>query len=83
MKKRSVVTVINDICRIAPELSEPLEDKLAYTAPELLWTKVTEFINHNVVADPDDPHAVAIYAALMGISNRRMRKMMRERERRT
>ena len=76
--KRDVTKVINKICRICPELKEPLEEAFAYCAPELVWTKLTATVNKNVKIDPNDPRSVAVYAALMGCSKHKMRKRMIE-----
>ena len=79
--KRSFISVYRAVCNALPtDLAEKLETDSAYWAPEISWMKLTNFVNYRVKKDSNDPTSVKVYAALMGFTPWKMRRIMKKKE---
>ena len=78
-KENDFMTTYHAVCSVLPrELAEKLRQESPYWAPEVRWYNLTHFINTRMKQDSNDPQSVKVYAALMGLSERRMKKEMKK-----
>lgn len=56
------------------ELGKKLLLKAEYWAPEILWYKLSEFVNTNVPPSSSDEMSLSVYATLCGVTTDQMRE---------
>jgi hypothetical protein len=62
---RSFTKVLEQIKKVAPEdLKEALERGAGFWAPEIVWYKLTEYVQRYVTPCSSDQTSVAVYAVL-------------------
>ncbi len=74
--KRNISKVIANVRKVAPkDFNEKLERKIHYWAPESVFERFCEFVNAEIIPSSKSATSIAVYAALMGVSERKMRKI--------
>lgn len=73
---RNFTTVYRNIMAIAPkELADALEKHVVFWAPEIVWYKLSEYVNKYGTPSSTDSQSIAIYAELCDLSSEDMKSM--------
>ena len=71
---RDFGTVYNQIMKVAPEqLATKLEQNSGFWAPEILWYKLSQYVNKYVEPSSKDPQSIKVYAILCDCSEAEMK----------
>ena len=73
--ERNFTNVVESIMKVAPqELKDALDKSVGYWAPEIVWVKLSEYVNRYVEPSSSDETSVAVYAILCNCSKEEMRE---------
>ena len=71
---RNFIQVVEAIKEVAPEnLVDALNRSIGFWAPEIVWDKLSEYVNRYVTPSSKDATAVAVYARLCDCSEADMK----------
>jgi len=71
---RNFTDVVKEIKEVAPQnLVDALERNVGFWAPEVVWCKLSEYVNRYVEPSSKDAKSVSVYAKLCDCSEAEMK----------